>query len=80
MAVLIKDMEMPRDCPMCPVAHWNKQDKLTGCELVNRYVPMGDRKYWDSDARPDWCPLIEVNLPKSDPDADELLVESNFEL
>lgn len=63
MSILIKGMKMPKDCPMCPCAHWNKIDKLTGCELVWRYVPDSEIDYWQSDKRPDWCPLIEVPTP-----------------
>ena len=63
MSVLVKGMKMPKDCPMCPCAHWNKIDKLTGCELVWRYVPDSEKDYWQSDKRPDWCPLVEVPTP-----------------
>lgn len=62
--LLIKGMEMPKDCPMCPLAHWNKMDRLTGCELGPRYVPKNDVNYWQSDTRPDWCPLVEVEETK----------------
>lgn len=60
MSVLIKGMKMPKDCPMCPCAHWNKNDVMTGCELVWRHVPDSEIDYWQSDKRPDWCPLVEV--------------------
>lgn len=63
MSILIKGMKMPKDCPMCPLAHWNKVDKLTGCEIIRRYVPKNDTEYWQSDSRPAWCPLIEVPTP-----------------
>lgn len=79
MAILIPDMEMPDDCPRCPLAHWNKLDQLTGCEIVNRYVPRTDRVYWESDRRPDWCPLIEVHLPTRNADMDKLMQEAGWE-
>lgn len=60
MGIYIKGMEMPKDCPMCPLAHWNKLDRLTGCEIVKRYIPDNDTEYWQSDHRPEWCPLVEV--------------------
>ena len=62
MTVLDKNMEMPKDCVFCPMAHWNKIDRLTGCDVVGgkRYVPEDDVEYWNSDHRPDWCPLIEI--------------------
>lgn len=59
MSILIKDMEMPRHCGLCPLSHWNQLDILTGCELHNRYVPKSDKEFWEKD-RPNWCPLIEV--------------------
>lgn len=61
MSILIKGMDMPRDCPVCPIAHWNKIDKLTGCDVVpgKRYA-INDPEYANSDKRPDWCPLVEV--------------------
>ena len=59
MDILVKGMTMPKDCPMCPLSHWDKLDRLTGCELVNRHVPKSDQEYWMSDRRPEWCPLIE---------------------
>ena len=62
MSVLVKGMKMPKDCPMCPCAHWDK-NILTGCELVWRYVPDSETAYWQSDKRPDWCPLVEVPTP-----------------
>ena len=62
MSIIIKGMEMPKDCQFCPMAHWNKLDQLTGCDVVGgkRYVPKGDYLYWYSEGRPDWCPLVEV--------------------
>lgn len=63
MSVLIKGMKMPKDCPMCPCAHWNKNDVMTGCEIVWRYIPDSETDYWQSDKRPGWCPLVEVPFP-----------------
>ena len=63
MSILIKGLEMPKDCPVCPCAHWNKNDIMTGCEIVWRYVPDSETAYWQSDKRPDWCPLVEVPTP-----------------
>lgn len=62
--LLIKGMEMPKDCPQCPLSHWNKLDRLTGCELMWRYVPKSETDYWLSDTRPSWCPLVEVEETK----------------
>lgn len=63
MSILIKGMKkLPKDCPFCPMAHWNKLDRITGCEVVGgkRYVNETDDEFWKSDKRPSWCPLVEV--------------------
>ena len=69
MSILIKGMGMPKDCPFCPMAHFNKLDALTGCDAVpgKRYVKNDEAKYWLSDKRPDWCPLVEVPKPQNRP-------------
>lgn len=78
MSVLIKGIEMPKDCPMCPCAHWNKNDIMTGCEIVWRYVPDSETDYWQSDKRPDWCPLVDVPTPHGRLiDADAVLSQYN---
>ena len=48
MGVYIKDMEMPKDCIVCPFG-WN------GCNNQHDFVYMG--------SRPDDCPLISVPEP-----------------
>lgn len=59
MSVLVKGMEMPKKCSHCPLSHWNGLEKITGCELVDRYVPFSDKDFWEND-KPSWCPLVEV--------------------
>ena len=75
MSILIKGVEMPKDCMFCPMAHWNKIDRLTGCEVVGgkRYAPEMDTVYWESGHRPDWCPLVEVPKHGRLIDADALM-------
>lgn len=62
MGVYIKGMEMPKDCPMCIAAHYNKLDEFTGCEIVpgKKYAVQRDAEYAKSSTRPDWCPLFPV--------------------
>lgn len=57
MSILIKGMEMPKDCPMCPMAHWNKLDEFTGCEIKKRFF---SKEELNTDYRPAFCPLIPV--------------------
>ena len=61
MSILIKGMEMPKDCPMCPMSHWNAGGSFTGCDVVGgkRYA-MDDEEYRNSSTRPVWCPLVTV--------------------
>lgn len=58
MSVLIRGMKMPEDCPVCPLAHWNKLDRFTGCELIKRYF---DKEDMETRGRPSFCPLIEIH-------------------
>ena len=62
MSLLIKGMEMPKDCPYCPMSHWNKRDEFTGCDIVSgkKYTLFNNKEYANSSTRPDWCPLIEI--------------------
>lgn len=57
-AILILN-KMPRDCPCCPVAHYNKLDEFTGCDIVGgkRYAMTTEEGYRYTSERPTWCPL-----------------------
>jgi len=79
MGVYIKDFKMPKDCPMCPLAHYNKLDEFTGCEIVGgkRYIVKYDEQYANSTTRPQWCPIIEVSGRGRLIDADALLKALN---
>lgn len=55
-AILVIDM--PDDCPVCPMAHWNKIDEFTGCDAVSgKKYAINDKEYAESSSRPSWCPL-----------------------
>lgn len=59
--MILVDMPMPIDCPMCPMAHYARGVEFMGCEIVNgkRYA-MKDPIYANTSTRPEWCPLKEV--------------------
>lgn len=57
MGIYIPGMEMPKDCPMCPMAHWNKLDEFTGCEIKKRFF---SKEELNTDYRPAFCTLIPV--------------------
>ena len=62
MSELIIEMEMPKDCPMCPMAHYNNLCEFTGCEVApnKRYAIKTNKAYAKSDCRPSWCPIKGV--------------------
>ena len=68
MSVLIKGMELPKDCPYCKMAYYNASDEFTGCAVVpdKRYAMHNDAVYAKSTQRPDWCPLVEIPEPHGD--------------
>lgn len=75
------NMEMPKDCPMCPMAHWSRLDEFTGCEIVNgKKYAMNDPEFANSDCRPDWCPLVLVQTHGRLIDADALnrLIDESY--
>ena len=58
-------LNMPKDCPMCPFAHYDRFDTFTGCDITRgkRWAVKKDKEYAESSTRPNWCPLIEVTEP-----------------
>lgn len=62
MSIIVKGMEMPKDCPFCPMAHWNIKKEFTGCDAVaGKWYAMNDPEYAKSDCRPEWCPLEKMS-------------------
>ena len=59
------DLEMPKDCPMCPFANYDMFNTFCGCDITRgkRWAVKNDKDYAESSTRPDWCPLIEVPEP-----------------
>lgn len=63
--IIIKGMEMPHACPMCPLSHWtSRTDEFTGCDIVSgkRYEMDRNEEYRKSTTRPEWCPLMETEI------------------
>lgn len=58
MSVIVKGMEMPRDCPACSLSYWANHSTFLGCRAVpgKRYA-MQEEQYRESDTPPDWCPI-----------------------
>ena len=59
------NLEMPKDCPMCPFAHYDMFNTFCGCDITRgkRWAMKNDKDYAESSTRPDWCNLIEVPEP-----------------
>ena len=57
MGIYIKGMEMPKDCPVCPLAYWNAGGGFTGCTITCRYF---SEELMETNSPPDFCPLIPV--------------------
>ena len=68
-AILVIDM--PDDCPVCPMAHWNKIDEFTGCDAVSgKKYAINDKEYAESSSRPLWCPLRPLPEKDEEPEDD----------
>lgn len=57
MSVLIKGIDIPEDCPMCPLAHWTVSDTFAGCEITKKYF---EREELETNYRPEFCPLVKI--------------------
>lgn len=60
------NLEMPKNCPMCPFAHYDDMfNTFRGCDITRgkRWAVKNDKDYAKLSTRPDWCPLTEVPEP-----------------
>lgn len=70
MSILIKGMEMPKNCVDCPL--FEDKYHFHGCHAVPK--SFDDMDMWDFVGdRPSWCPLIEVPPHGRLIDADALM-------
>ena len=53
MSILIKGMEMPKNCDSCPCYYETEGAWRNECEVLQR-------EHYITDERPDWCPLVPV--------------------
>jgi len=59
MNIIVKNMQMPKDCRECRMMEYHERTGKTWCKpadglLADTYRPI---MY---DGRPDWCPLVEI--------------------
>lgn len=66
MSVIVHGMDVPKDCPQCPLAHYTLgTGQFMGCSIVaGKKYAMNDEEYANSTTRPDWCPLEERKCGK----------------
>lgn len=69
MSVLIKGMEMPKNCDECLYSSWENFYQIYVCNATRKYEPvLFDKKQVKStntvrSGRADNCPLVEVSTP-----------------
>ena len=68
MSVLIKGMEMPKNCDECPCYYETEGAWRNECEVLGK-------EYIADDYRPEWCPLVELPPHGRLIDADELVAD-----
>lgn len=61
MSILIKGIEMPKECRECPLEVYYINSGMTRCRAGNKILAKNFEIPFDS--RPDWCPLVEVHAP-----------------
>ena len=61
MSVLVKNMEMPKDCRECRLMEYHSHLGETWCAPAVGLLAVNFKPI-PFDGRPDWCPLVE--LPK----------------
>lgn len=71
MSVLIKGMEMPKNCDSCPCYYETEGAWRNECEVLQR-------EHYITDERPDWCPLVEIPPHGRLIDADALRLLYDF--
>lgn len=79
MSVIVKGMEMPKDCRECRMMEYHERTGKTWCKpadglLADTYRPI---MY---DGRPDWCPLVELPEHHGDLIDRQKLLEDNKHL
>ena len=65
MSILIKGMDMPKNCKECDFCN---EINFEGYLWFDYYCSVKDKSFdWDDDDnKPDWCPLVEIPTPHGD--------------
>ena len=79
MGVLIKDMEMPKSCDVCPLLA--ETDDYHVCYINEQFIPwewIDEHSAEQRHPKPSWCPLIEIPPHGRLIDADALRLLYDF--
>ena len=72
MSVLVRGMEMPKECRECPLETYYMNSGMTRCRVGNTILAE-NFKTIPFDGRPDFCPLVDVH-----PHGDLIDIESKI--
>lgn len=58
--IVLVRMKVPKDCPMCPAACYDKIGNFSGCGIVpgKKFAMSDDPEYANSSSRPAWCAIV----------------------
>lgn len=62
MSILVKGMEMPKNCDVCPLIA--EADDYHVCYINEQFIPwewIGEHSVEQRHPKPSWCPLVEVD-------------------
>ncbi len=66
MSILIKGMEMPKNCNECKFGTWSNLHQTAACKRHDFEPCFKDHSREYMDKRADFCPLVEVPAPHGD--------------
>ena len=66
MSVLVKGMEMPKNCKRCKFFKWSNLHQTAACARYDFEPCFKDHSMEYLKKRPDWCPLVDIPAPHGD--------------
>ena len=74
-SVLVRGMDMPKECRVCSLKEYNEHTGEMRCKPANVIISRNYKPIWFGGRPDDWCPLVEVKTPHGDLiDRDELFI------
>lgn len=65
MSILVRNVEMPKDCRECRLMEYHNSTGKTWCAPADGLLAEDFRPI-PFDGRPEWCPLVEIKTPHGD--------------